>query len=287
MTIYKNITLKIPGRNKFDMRINGFEQIKAFYSWVFNNPEKARPTHISLYLFLLNQNNRANWVEWFKCPYDLAMHGARIGNKGTYYKCLDDLKQWKIIDYKKGLNNFKAPLIKLFQLYDNEQVTEQVTVPLPEHLTEPQSVPLPVPLTGNKYKLLTNNLERIISNLKDIIQFLDDKLKNEGETWRDNFDVYRSELWEVYQSLINDSEFISEQQKFHPGVDISLSIEKACKNYWATKGGWKKKKQSRTKNIDWKATLTKAIDFNKVYMRSNYFTTSRELEPKKEINGKF
>ena len=166
------------------MRINGFEQIKAFYSWVFNEPEKARPTHISLYLFLFNQNNRANWVEWFKCPYDLAMHGARIGNKGTYYRCLDDLKEWGIIDYKKGINNFKAPLIKLFQLYDSVPLTEQVNVPLSEPqtvpLTVPQSVPLPVPLSGNIYKLLTNNIERITSNINAIIKFLDEKERSES-----------------------------------------------------------------------------------------------------------
>jgi hypothetical protein len=165
------------------MRINGFEQIKAFYSWIFNNPEKARPTHISLYLFLLNQNNRANWVEWFKCPYDLAMHGARIGNKGTYYNCLDDLKKWGIIDYKKGINNYKAPLIKLIQLYNNEHLTELVTVPLSEHLTEPQCVPLPVPLTGNKYKLLTNNIKLITDNIEKIIKFLNEK---------ENFDFKKS-----------------------------------------------------------------------------------------------
>ena len=173
------------------MRINGFEQIKAFYSWVFNEPEKARPTHISLYLFLLNQNNRANWVEWFKCPYDLAMHGARIGNKGTYYRCLDDLKRWKIIDYKKGINNFKAPLIKLIQLYDNEHLTEQVSVPLSEHLSEPQcvpqTVPLPVPLTGNKYKLLTNNIKLITKYIDQVVKFVNEiELKNDPQKFYDN-----------------------------------------------------------------------------------------------------
>jgi len=70
-------------------RIDGFKQIESFYEWVFNNPDKARPTHISLYLFLWNQGNRSNWVEWFKCPYDLAMHGSCIGNNKTYYKCYD------------------------------------------------------------------------------------------------------------------------------------------------------------------------------------------------------
>ena len=144
------------------MRINGFEQIKAFYSWVFNNPDKVRPTHISLYLFLWNQGNRANWVEWFKCPYDLAMQGACIGNKGTYYRCLDDLQTFELIKYKKGLNNYKAPQIHLIKLYDNEQVT----VPLSEQLTEQVSEPLTELLTGNIYKLITSNYKLVNSNLE-------------------------------------------------------------------------------------------------------------------------
>ena len=77
--------------------MNGFEQIKSFYSWVFNNPDKVKPTHISLYLFLLNQNNRSMWVEWFKCPFDLAMQGSCIGSKTTYYRCLKELQSFGLI----------------------------------------------------------------------------------------------------------------------------------------------------------------------------------------------
>lgn len=145
--------------------MNGFDQIKAFYSWVFNNPDKIRPTHISLYIFLLNQNNRSMWVEWFKCPYDLAMQGACIGNKNTYYKCLDELQMYNLIQYKKGINNYKAPLIKLIQLYDSGQLTEQVTVPQSEQVTVPQTEPLSVLLNKNIYKLITSNIETI--NLKE------------------------------------------------------------------------------------------------------------------------
>lgn len=191
--------------NKSCSRINGFEQIKAFYSWVFNEPEKARPTHISLYLFLLNQNNRANWVEWFKCPYDLAMHGARIGNKGTYYNCLNDLKEWEIIDYIKGQNNFKAPLIKLFVLYESEPLTEQVTVPLSEPQSVPLTVPLPVPLTGKKYKLLTDNLKQITDNLENIIEFLNSDLIKEEEKETTEFYPFE-EFWEDYDKKRGDKE---------------------------------------------------------------------------------
>lgn len=156
-------------------RINGFEQIKAFYSWVFNNPDKVRPTHVSLYLFLWNQNNRANWVEWFKCPYDLAMQGACIGNKGTYYRCLDELKDWNLIDYKKGINNYKAPQIMLIQLYKSEPLTGQVTVPLSEQVSEQLTEPLSGLLTVPIYKLVTENYKTINSKLEYWLSFEKDK----------------------------------------------------------------------------------------------------------------
>lgn len=154
--------------------MNGFEQIKSFYTWVFNNPDKVRPTHISLYLFLLNQNNRSMWVEWFKCPYDLAMQGACIGNKNTYYKCLEELQFYKLIEYKKGINNYKAPLIKLIQLYDTEPLTEQVSVPQ----SEPQSEPLSVLLNKNIYKLITDNFKTINSNNNKFCLFISELEKN-------------------------------------------------------------------------------------------------------------
>ncbi len=158
-------------------RIDGFRQIEAFYEWVFNNPDKIRPTHVSLYLFLWNQANRSKWVEWFKCPYDLAMQGACIGNNGTYYRCLDELKKWGLIDYKKGINNFKAPLINLFQLYDSEQLTEHVTVPLCEQQTVQQPVQQPVQQYAQQpvhiYNYITNNRKLITDNEKKILTFFE------------------------------------------------------------------------------------------------------------------
>lgn len=154
-------------------RINGFEQIKAFYSWVFNNADKRiTPQHISLYIFLINQCNRNNWVEWFKVPYDLAMAGACIGNKKTYYSCLADLSKLSLISYKKGINEWKAPLIRLEVLKCTS--TNTATVPLPEPLLDTQVVPLPIPLPTHIYKLLTYNLKRITNNIEKVVDFLNE-----------------------------------------------------------------------------------------------------------------
>lgn len=202
--------------------MNGFEQLKSFYSWVFNNPDKVRPTHISLYVFLLNQNNRNFWAEWFKCPFDLAMQGACIGNKNTYYKCLDDLQSFKLIEYKKGINNYKAPLIKLLRLYDTEPLTEQVTVPQ----SAPQLVPQTEPLTGllnkNIYKLLTINYKLI--NLK-----LETWIKNENS---DKFN-FKNSLSELVgnEVLVNDYIALRKAKKAPMSETVFNSLVDECNKH--------------------------------------------------------
>jgi len=139
------------------MRINGFHQISAFYSIVFNQQYDFKPQHVSLYVFLLNQNNRNNWVEWFKCPIDLGMTGSCIGSKKTYYACLDDLQSWGLLNYEKGENMWKAPKISLVVLKSTSTNTSTYTSTVPQ--SEPLPILLPEPLPTPIYKPITSNLK--------------------------------------------------------------------------------------------------------------------------------
>lgn len=228
-------------------RINGFDQIKAFYSIVFEQKYDIRPQHISLYVFLINQNNRNNWVEWFKCPFDLAMAGACIGNKKTYYKCLSDLQDWGLIKYEKGINDYKAPKIKIEVL--NCTAIDTATVPQSEPLLQPQGTPLHTPQDTHIYKQETIKQETI-------------KLI----TWRDSFEKYIEDLNIAVNLLLQENDWILEREKFHPNLDIKLSMEKAYKDFWGTESGWLyKKKKSKGLDINWKSTFNSAIELNKVY----------------------
>ena len=189
-----------------EYRINGFEQIKAFYGLVFNNEYPFKPHHISLYLFLINQNNRSNWMEWFKCPYDLAMNGACINSRETYYRCLHELQDWKLIEYKPGINNWKAPLVKLVVLSKNGQVNGQVDVPVPEQA--PVQLPEQVvrqaveqvvgQLPEHIYKQLTNNLKPITDNLKSVLEFLQNSKSTKACLFKNseysNFELFKSKF---------------------------------------------------------------------------------------------
>lgn len=197
------------------MRINGFTQIKGFYSWTFENQDKGiKPQHISLYLFLLNQNNRVNWVEWFKCPFDLAMAGSCISSKKTYYKCLNDLKEWGLIDYEKGVNNWKAPTIKLEVLKDTS------TVPQVEQASEP----LPLPQQHPIYKLITDNLKLVIDNLP---KWIEEEKNKEGKP---NFEERKSK-WLMWFNL-RKKEYTGKEGKFKMlNITDSNNLKKLFKSY--------------------------------------------------------
>lgn len=85
------------------------------------------------------------------------------------------------------------------------------------------------------------------------------------KTWKDDFNIYLDLVRSAYKSICDDPKIMETQQAYYPGVNIKLSLEKACTNFWATDAGWKHKKKSRAKEIDMRMTLINAIDKNKVY----------------------
>lgn len=114
-------------------------------------------------------------------------------------------------------------------------------------------------------QMLEQKIKLYINGDGDVNKDIDKDIKANVITWRDSFDVYLSELNSVYQALITDKDFILQRERYATNVDIVLSLEKAYNDFWGKEKGWRYKKRTRTKVIDWKETLTKAIDFNKVY----------------------
>ncbi|MDR2627209.1 MAG: DUF4373 domain-containing protein [Dysgonamonadaceae bacterium] len=82
------------------------------------------------------------------------------------------------------------------------------------------------------------------------------------KTWRDSFDIYLDELRVAYREATQNSDWIAEREKYHPGLNILLTLEKACKDYWAKEAGWKRKKACKTAKIDWVRTFNNALTIN-------------------------
>jgi DNA-binding transcriptional regulator YhcF (GntR family) len=132
-------------------------------------------------MFLINQNNRSNWSEWFKCPFDTGMMGACINSNKTYYKTLNELEEFGFIKYQKGKNNYKAPKISIVKL------SEDFKIPSPEkdnpstnnasvNIT-PLSTPLLTQLSTQVTTRLDTQLSTQLSTHKDILETSNFKLE--------------------------------------------------------------------------------------------------------------
>lgn len=94
------------------------------------------------------------------------------------------------------------------------------------------------------------------------------------KNWKNDFEVYVESVRDAYREIQGDTDWIKQQESYYQNVDILKSIEKACVNYWSTPAGWKKKKQSKISEINWKSTFGNAISLNKVYGNSNLQPTT-------------
>lgn len=85
--------------------------------------------------------------------------------------------------------------------------------------------------------------------------------------WRDDFKIYLSEVTDAYEGIVKDIDFIKDRERYHPNIDIKLSLEKSFRDYWSTEAAWYKRKKSRTKKLDWVSTFKNSLDqkMNQVY----------------------
>jgi len=174
-------------------RINLFKQLRAYYSFVFNENKNITPSHTSLYMFLLNQNNRANWVEWFKCPADTAMYGALINSNKTYYKILNELVDFGLIELQKGINNYKAPKIKIVILnYENDMEKPEIQIPELES-SSVLNTRLLTPLLTQLHTLLPTLIDKHNTNLQLTLKLTKKKREDKSSLYTKIIDIYS--LW--------------------------------------------------------------------------------------------
>lgn len=101
------------------------------------------------------------------------------------------------------------------------------------------------------------------------------------KNWRNSFEIYQKSIREAYKEFVNP-EFIKEQEIYYHNIDVELSIKKAIKEYWITEKGWKKRKASKTKELDWKATFINILKQkeNRIYKAKTF----NEPIPNKRLN---
>ncbi|HAT76073.1 MAG TPA: hypothetical protein DCS19_04320 [Flavobacterium sp.] len=223
--------------------------------------------------WLWRSDNRLKW--WIDILLSVSYTDSKVLIKGTLIECKRGQSIRSLDSWARDWNVSKGSVRDFFKLLQSDQMITLESLVFTTRITvckyDDYQMELNGEKTEKKRKVNAKDTQALPikereeeQECKEGIEYL---MPIEDKNWKTDFEFYKSELRKVYKELISDALFILEQEKFNPNVDIKLSIEKACTNFWATEAGWNKKKKSRPcpKNIDWKSTLTNAISMNKVY----------------------
>jgi len=139
-------------------------------------------------------------------------------------------------------------------------------------------------LSGDSRSILSSSiLSSSFNNNKNINNKRKENInkEEEEETWLTSFDLYKEIAQSGLDTLLSDTAWLAERREFHPGLDVTMSIKKAWKDFWLTKGGWKNKRDAAKKKpdyeIDWKRTANNALS-----QKINQVWIPRNAEPEHE-----
>jgi hypothetical protein len=88
-----------------------FKLTRAFWDFAFENPEKIKPNHCALYLFIVEHCNRLGWKKKFGLPTEMSKEAIGIRSYNTYIQTLNELVEFGLIELiEKSKNQHYPPL---------------------------------------------------------------------------------------------------------------------------------------------------------------------------------
>jgi len=97
-----------------NIKQSGYSLTKTWFEFVLENPDKVSGNHTALYLWIVQINNRKNWIEVFGVTVSENMDGMSCKSRTTYYKVFKDLIEWGFIRIViPAENQYKCNMITL------------------------------------------------------------------------------------------------------------------------------------------------------------------------------
>lgn len=91
-----------------------FKLTRAFWDYAFENPEKIKPNHCALYLFIVEHCNRLGWKHKFGLPTTMVKDAIGIRSYNTYITTLNDLVEFGLIDIiERSKNQYSSNIVAI------------------------------------------------------------------------------------------------------------------------------------------------------------------------------
>lgn len=110
----------------------GYEYSRDWFDFAFDNPDRVRPVHTALYMWLVELKNRLGWPDKFGCPATQAMQACSVTYK-TYKCALDDLVEFGFVDVvTESKNQHQSTIVALVKF--TKPTTKAITKALLKQL---------------------------------------------------------------------------------------------------------------------------------------------------------
>jgi uncharacterized phage protein (TIGR02220 family) len=97
-----------------EKKMDYFKLTRDFWDYAFENPEKIKPNHCALYLFIVEHCNRLGWKSKFGLPTTMAKDAIGIRSYNTYITTLNELVDFGfIIMIEKSKNQYSSNIVAL------------------------------------------------------------------------------------------------------------------------------------------------------------------------------
>ena len=91
-----------------------FKLTRAFWDYAFENPEKIKPNHCALYLFIVEHCNRLGWKHKFGLPTTMVKDAIGIRSYNTYIQTLNDLVDFGLIELiERSKNQYSSNIVAI------------------------------------------------------------------------------------------------------------------------------------------------------------------------------
>lgn len=190
----------------------------------FADDDRLNTAHVSLYLALFQLWNLNRFQNPISINRNEVMKISKIGSKGTYHRCINDLDSWKYLKYLPSHNPLKGSVINMF-IFDTS--TEQETIQLQGHqqvqasehlinITKKENIQI-LPNDRNQYEIQKNenldlkkgatvskkNETSMPANLEEVEAYFSEKEKPISEANK-FFNYYEANGWLVGQNKMKN-----------------------------------------------------------------------------------
>jgi hypothetical protein len=94
--------------------MNGYNLIRNWYAFKFNNPSKCKAIHSDMYCYLVDLWNRLGQKNEFGLPTQMTMELLGIGSYNTYKKAIDSLIEFGFVTIvKDSINQHRSKIVAL------------------------------------------------------------------------------------------------------------------------------------------------------------------------------